>query len=163
MFIQIMWNFIIYFYPMEDNFTNRMEIFAEITNLCLMYHVMLFTDFVGDPSYRYGIGYSFVGFMGLFIAVHMFLMIKDLFKQCQQSAKKKQKKKADEQAILNKRLERMNKFKRKIARIQEAGEDVDELFEEFGIMMGGDIAQWELSDFDNMNDQIAYMKQARER
>lgn len=57
----------------------------------------------------------------------------------------------------------MNKFKRKIAQIQASGEDIDELFEEFGIMMGVDVADWELTDFDNMNDQIAHMKQARER
>lgn len=52
----------------------------------------------------------------------------------------------------------MNKFKRKIAQIQASGEDIDELFEEFGIMMGVDVADWELTDFDNMNDQIAHMK-----
>ena len=115
MFIQIMWNFIIYFYPMEDTFTNRMEIFAEITNMMLMYHVFLFTDFVGDPTMRYAIGYSFIGFMGIFITVHMFLMIRDLFKSCRDSAKRKHKKKADEQAQLAKRTETMDKFKRKIA------------------------------------------------
>ena len=48
-----MYNYLIYFYPMEDIFQNRMEIFGEVINLILMYHVLLFTDFVHDPHLRY--------------------------------------------------------------------------------------------------------------
>ena len=84
-FIQIMWNYLIYFYPMEDYFTNTMEIFGEITNLVLMYHVLLFTDFVSDVEMRYAIGFCFIIVMGLFISVHMYLMIRDTFHKCRDS------------------------------------------------------------------------------
>ena len=59
-----MWNYLVYFYPMESVFNNRMEIFGEIINLFLMYHVLLFTDFVQDIELRYSIGYSFIFFTG---------------------------------------------------------------------------------------------------
>ena len=95
-----MWNYLIYFYPMEDYFTNRMEIFGEITNLFLMYHVLLFTDFVRDVQLRYAIGFSFIGFMAIFIVVHLFLMLKDTLQKCRDSARRKQKKRNDEEALL---------------------------------------------------------------
>lgn len=75
-FIQIMWNYLIYFYPMENLFTNRMEIFGELTNHVLMYHMMLFTQFVADEKVRYNIGYSFILFMAIFICVHLFFMLR---------------------------------------------------------------------------------------
>ena len=103
-----MWNYLIYFYPMEDIFTNRMEIFAEITNLVLMYHVLLFTDFVSDVEVRYGIGFSFIGCMGIFVSVHLFLMIKDTLQKFRDSARKRQKKKRDAEAQLRQRTANMH-------------------------------------------------------
>ena len=99
-FIQIAWNYLIYFYPMEDVFTNRIEIFGEITNLVLMYHVLLFTDFVGDIPIRYSIGYSFIFFTGIFISVHLYLMLRDSIVKFRENQKRKQKIKADEEALL---------------------------------------------------------------
>ena len=81
LFIQVAWNYLVYFYPMEDVLSNRLEIFAELTNLMLMYHVMLFTDFVLEPELRYKIGWSFIFCTGIFISTHMFLMIKNLVNQ----------------------------------------------------------------------------------
>ena len=75
--IQVMWNYLVYYYPMEDLFTNRMEIFGELTNLILMYHMMLFTDFVADVELRYATGYSFILFITVFISVHMYFMLKE--------------------------------------------------------------------------------------
>jgi len=34
-----------------------MEIFNECTNILLIYHMMMFTDWVSDPGTRYTIGY----------------------------------------------------------------------------------------------------------
>ena len=109
-----MWNYLIYFYPMEDFFTNSMEIFAEITNLFLMYHVLLFTDFVSDVEVRYGIGFSFIGCMGIFISVHLFLMIKDTLHKFRNSARKRLKKKNDAEALLRRRTAAMDEYKAKV-------------------------------------------------
>lgn len=163
MFIQMMWNFIIYFYPMADNFSNRMEIFAEITNMMLMYHVFMFTDFVGEPTMRYSIGFSFTACMAIFISVHLFIMIRSIFKSIRNSLRRRHKKKLDKQAKEQKRVEQMDKFKRKIARIQDQGDDVDDIFEDFGIEMGTDVGKWALDDYDKMNAQIAHNKEVRER
>ncbi len=90
-----MWNYILYFYPMEDLFTNRIEIFSEITNLFLMYHVLCFTDFVYDPEMRYMIGYSFILFIGMFIATHLYFMMRGTIKDATTKHRTKLKKKRD--------------------------------------------------------------------
>ena len=74
---------------MEDPFTNKMELFGELTNLLLMYHMLLFTDFVSDPNLRYAIGYSFIGFVIIFIVVHLFFMLKETILQLKQTLRKK--------------------------------------------------------------------------
>ena len=74
-----MYNYLIYFYPMEDIFQNRMEIFGEVINLILMYHVLLFTDFVHDPHMRYMIGYCFIFFTFVFISVHLYFLARTTF------------------------------------------------------------------------------------
>ena len=84
-----MWCYLFYFYPMKDLFTNRMEIFGELTNLGLMYHMMLFTDFVSDAAIRYGIGYSFIFFVTIFISVHLYFMLRGTMKQIKDSLYKK--------------------------------------------------------------------------
>jgi len=108
---------------MEDNFSNGMEIFSEITNLALMYHVLLFTDFVLDVNIRYMIGYSFITCMAIFISVHVFLMIRDTLLKCRDLSRKKQKKKRDKKAKLRARERKMNSFKEKISRqLQKRGQ-----------------------------------------
>ena len=56
-----------------------MEIFGEILNLLLMYHVLLFTDFVGDVDMRYNIGYSFIIYIAIFICIHLYFMLKGTY------------------------------------------------------------------------------------
>ena len=108
-----MWNYLIYFYPMEDLFANRMEIFCELINLVLMYHLLLFTDFVQDVTLRYWIGYSFIGFMMFFICVHLYFMLKDTIKELKHSLKKKCSKKNQ--------AEKQENAKQKQARILSEG------------------------------------------
>lgn len=56
--------------PFEDiNFT-RMEVFDEITQCLLLYHLICFTDFLANPRLSYDIGYSYAGFAILNIIVH---------------------------------------------------------------------------------------------
>ena len=156
-FIQIMWNYLIYFYPMEDTFTNRMEIFSEITNLVLMYHVLLFTDFVSDVEIRYGIGFSFIGCMGVFISVHLFLMIKDTLHKCRDSARKRQKKKNDEEALLRQRTVRMEHYKAKVERARTQNHGKQNKSEKFLARLNEvvdieEIAGLSLEEFENMKD-----------
>ena len=83
---------------MEDIFTNRMEIFGEIINLLLMYHVLLFTDFILDPVMRYTIGYFFIGFIGVFISVHMYFLARTTYMQLKHKWRLRRKRKQDEAA-----------------------------------------------------------------
>ena len=89
MFVQGMWCYLVYYYPMADLLTNRMEIFGELTNLGLMYHMMLFTDFVSDAEIRYGIGYSFIIFVTIFISVNFYFMLRGTLKLIKDSLYKK--------------------------------------------------------------------------
>jgi len=89
---------LIYFYPMESPLLNKMEIFGELINLVLMYHLLLFTDFIQDVNLRYNVGYSFIFFSLFFITVHLCLMLKGtiikgkgcLKEKCNKKKKKKE-------------------------------------------------------------------------
>jgi len=162
-FIQIAWNYLIYFHPMEDNFTNAMEIFAEITNLVLMYHVLLFTDFVPDVTIRYMIGYSFIGCMAIFISVHLFLMFRDTLLKFRDRQRKKSKKKRDNQAKLRARERKMMTFKQKIARIlQKRGQPGrhNEVLAGFARFIAvEDIEELELDEYEALMDRITKSQQ----
>ena len=52
-----------------------MEMFNEVTNIVLTYHMMTFTDWVSDPKRRYTIGYSVIMcVIGNFMTHFFFLM-----------------------------------------------------------------------------------------
>ena len=69
--------YLTYFMPMECHFTNKIEIFNECTCILLMYHIMCFSDFVPEASTRSGLGVSFIVFIFMNVATHLFFMIKD--------------------------------------------------------------------------------------
>ena len=139
-FIQVMYNYLIYFYPMEDTFTNRMEIFGEVINLMLMYHVLLFTDFIADPELRYTIGYFFIGFIGIFICVHMYFLARTTFMQLKEKWRIRKKKKQDEAAQQERQekmkmiytdLRRSNTIKKEVIANFEEFENIDEEIEKY--------------------------------
>ena len=64
----------------------------EVTNLVLLYHVMSFTDFVGEPGFRHGLGWSFILFLTANLLVHLVLLIRETyfsFKEAKQNGWKK--------------------------------------------------------------------------
>jgi len=148
---------------MEDVFTNRIEIFGEITNLVLMYHVLLFTDFVGDIPIRYSIGYSFIFFTGIFISVHLYLMLRDSIVKFRENQKRKQKIKADEEALLRSKTRKMEKFKSQIITMKENNSNQRILGDFDEIIDLDNIANMQLEEYENMKDQVAHMKKVRER
>jgi hypothetical protein len=60
--------------PYDSTFKNRNEVFNEVVMMILTYHILMFTEFIGEPSTRYEIGKSFLGFLALLITVNMILM-----------------------------------------------------------------------------------------
>ena len=47
--------------PFLSENRNRAELAHEVVIICIMYHVLCFTDFVGDPVARHYVGYSLIG------------------------------------------------------------------------------------------------------
>ena len=66
-----------------------MEIFNEVTNLILVYHMLTFTDWVGDPETRYTIGYSVMGAVFSNVCAHFYFLIKDTIRKAIISFRKK--------------------------------------------------------------------------
>ena len=46
--------------PLEDQQTNRLEIYNSFSLLCITYCLLCFTSFVADPGTRYDIGFVLV-------------------------------------------------------------------------------------------------------
>ena len=61
----------------EESKENTKILINELVLMILMYHIMLFTDYVPDPEARYTLGYSQIGFLGL----GLFYNMQDLLKQ----------------------------------------------------------------------------------
>ena len=139
--IQIMYNYLIYFYPMEDIFQNRMEIFGEVINLILMYHVLLFTDFVLDLDLRYKIGYWFIFFIFVFISVHIFFLAKTTFGLIRKKWRIRRKKKQDE-AAKKARREELREVYEALRKKNPLTDEVVENFEQF-VNIESEIARYE--------------------
>ena len=57
------------------------EIFNEITILMMFYHLQCYTDgLVPNPELRYKIGFSQLFFFAVFLAVHVFILLKSMKK-----------------------------------------------------------------------------------
>ena len=139
--IQIMYNYLIYFYPMEDIFQNRMEIFGEVINLILMYHVLLFTDFVLDLDLRYKIGYWFIFFIFVFISVHIFFLAKTTFGLIRKKWRIRRKNKQDE-AAKKARREELREVYEALRKKNPLTDEVVENFEQF-VNIESEIARYE--------------------
>ena len=68
--------YLVYFRPLESKFLNIMEAFNEVTCILLMYHLQLFTDFVPLAETRSDLGISFITFISLNVAVHVFFLLR---------------------------------------------------------------------------------------
>ena len=66
--------YLVYYRPLIGKVANYVEIGSELITLLLMYHLLLFTDFVPDPVVRYEIGYPFTYLMAAFIIVQLIFL-----------------------------------------------------------------------------------------
>ena len=58
-----------------------MEIFNEVTNLILVYHMLTFTDWVADPRMRYQLGFSVILCVLMNVSVHFTFLIASTIKK----------------------------------------------------------------------------------
>jgi hypothetical protein len=65
-----MMSYMINVMPYTDNLLNGIEIFNELSLLVTSYFLLSFTDWVGEPEFRYTIGWTFTGFLGFNIFVN---------------------------------------------------------------------------------------------
>ena len=76
-------------WPFESTFATKMEIYNEVTNIILVYHMMTFTDWLDNPETRYNIGYSVLFLVCLNISIHFSYLMHDTFLRLKFSCKKK--------------------------------------------------------------------------
>ena len=64
-----------WYMPYDSLRANRLELFTECVTLCVLYSLIMFTDFVGDPETRYTCGKVFMALMVLYTVVHVSLLV----------------------------------------------------------------------------------------
>lgn len=65
---------------MEDIYSTNMETFNECTMIVLLYTMMMFSDFVGEPEMRSFLGIWYIGIVSAFAAVHLSIMLAGMCK-----------------------------------------------------------------------------------
>jgi len=110
--------FLLTFKPIGNLLVAKLEIFNDITTLVLLYNALNFTNYVSDVHTQSLIGFSFIFYMSLNMAVHLFFLLDGSFKDWKkkfQSLKMKMKVKHEVQ-------------KRQLAEDREALEVASQLF-----------------------------------
>ena len=85
--------------PLDSSFANNMELFNEAITVCVLYMVMCFSDFVGDPVTRSLCGRAFIGIMAFFLATHLLFLFGNMCKAIYKSLHSCYKKKRRQEAI----------------------------------------------------------------
>ena len=62
-----------------------MDMFNEVKLILIMYHMMLFTDFVGDPETQHYIGFSCGAMLALGTLINMLMLFITPIQQCKRS------------------------------------------------------------------------------
>ena len=93
--------------PLDSNFANNMELLNELTTLWILYTVMCFSDFVGDPVMRNLVGWAFISILGVFLSIHLMFLFGNTCKSLYRSLRRCYYK--------HKRLEAMEAIKEKQA------------------------------------------------
>ncbi len=73
--------YIILFQPFEEQLINRLEIMNEVTTLLLIHLIYLFTPLVESQVLKYNLGFAFICMLVGCIAVHLFFLFKNIFRQ----------------------------------------------------------------------------------
>ena len=72
--------FLLTFKPIGNRLVAKLEIFNDITTLVLLYNALNFTDYVSDVHTQFLVGFSFIVFMSLNMAVHLGFLLDGSFK-----------------------------------------------------------------------------------
>ena len=75
--------------PNQEALVNRLDVLNEIASMLVLYHVLVFTDWVPDPSVRYLFGWSLIGSASCVIGIHLFFMLRQIVKNFCEVLKKK--------------------------------------------------------------------------
>lgn len=68
--------FIQWWEPFKHRKMQRLETMNEMTEIYLLYHMQMFTDWILDPEVRFMTGWSFIGVIAVYMAVYLFLLIR---------------------------------------------------------------------------------------
>ena len=66
----------------KTSFAKKMDYFNELKIMTIMYHMMLFTDFVPDPEAQYKMGWSCAVCVTVGLAVNMIMMFVMPLRDC---------------------------------------------------------------------------------
>ena len=65
--------------PFTHNRINMLEIVNEVTNLLLLYHVILFSGMIDNTEERYLYGWSFIIITSLNLCMHLLLLVYEVY------------------------------------------------------------------------------------
>ena len=73
---------LIYFghvWPFETHVITKLEMFNEVTTICLGYMMLCFTDWVGRAATRYMVGWVFIAVVCLHLLAHLIMLVRNTF------------------------------------------------------------------------------------
>ena len=73
--------YLLWVWPFESNFYTYIEVMNEVTALVMLYVMLTFSAWVPSATFRYTLGWLFIGVCSLNIAIHLLFLIGDLVKQ----------------------------------------------------------------------------------
>ena len=76
-------------WPFDSAFSTKMEMFNEVTNIILVYHMMTFTDWVADPETRYAMGFSACLCVCMNMTIHFYFLMLSTLQRLRLSVRKK--------------------------------------------------------------------------
>ena len=76
-------------WPFNEPIFTHLELLNEVTSVFLLYHALIFTDWVPQPDVRYLMGWSFIAVTCLNLVTHFILLISDTYLNSSRSLKKK--------------------------------------------------------------------------
>lgn len=72
--------YLLWCWPFADNFFTRIEVMNEVTSMLMLYVMLVFSDWVPEPLVRYDFGWIFIGLFCTNVCVHVFFLLRDMFK-----------------------------------------------------------------------------------
>ena len=80
--------FLQWFGPLQNSISITLETFNEIINLMLLYLLMSFSEFVGNPNMKRALGFFFIAIVCSFASLYIFILVRSSVRELRMRARR---------------------------------------------------------------------------